>query len=363
MHNAGKGGYMALVEKGRGKYTFSEIQTQADSWEWVFKRIDEHAMDIKQAVSGTDEVVFTGCGSAFNISYAVAPFFQKYTGKTCRPVHSSDLMMNPDSFITGNKSTLIIGYSRSGNTTESVRALETGKYHGAETVAVVCFSKSSMAEKAHHSIVLEEAVEKSITTTRSLTSMVLAGNYLAGICAENDEICRDLKKLPVLARQKMNQFHDMGKSIGNDMTIKKFAFLGSGSYYGLAREAQLKVKEMVLLPADSYVSLDFQHGPMSNVDGHMLVTILASDAGRKYDIELAKNMKELGGKLLVICESSEEFDKYADYMLELNSGLGDGIRNILYMPVLQYMAYYRSIKEGNDPDNPKNLYYYVSLIT
>jgi len=355
---------MAQTDKRRGVHTFSEIQTQAESWEGVFKRLDRQTAELQEACAGKDEVIFTGCGSAFNVSYAVAPFFQKHTGKTCRVVHASDLMTNPDSFINGKKKTLVIGYSRSGNTTESVRALETAKKTGATTIAVVCFSESKMAVKAHRAIVLEEAFEKSVTTTRSLTSMVLAGNYLAGICEEKDALCRELKKLPALARQKMDQFHEIGEKIGNDLNIRKFAFLGNGSYYGLAREAQLKVKEMVLLPSDSYVSLDFQHGPMSNVDEHMLVTILVPDAGRKYDIELSKNMKAIGGKIFVICDrSSGEFDEYADYMLELNTGLGDGIRNILYMPVLQIMAYYRSLKEGFDPDNPKNLYYYVSLKT
>ncbi len=355
---------MEHTEKGRGAHTFMEIQSQADSWEGALKRLDRQAAELKGLYAGKDEVVFTGCGSAFNVSCAVAPFFQKYSGKTCRAVHASDIMINTGSFINRGKKTLVIGLSRSGNTTESVRALETAKKTGAATLAVVCISGSRMAADADRAIVLEEAVEKSVTTTRSLTSMVLAGNYLAGICAEKDDLCGELRKLPALARQKIKQFHDMGRKLGSDLSITKFSFLGSGSYYGLAREAQLKVKEMILLPSDSYVSLDFQHGPMSNVDGHMLVTIMVSDSGVKYDLELAKNMKALGGKLLVICDRlSEGFDGYADYMLELDSGLGDGIRNILYMPVLQFMAYYRSLADGLDPDNPKNLFYYVALKT
>ena len=128
------------------------------------------------------------------------------------------------------------------------------------------------------------------------------------------------------------------------------------------REAQLKIKEMVLLPSDSYISLDYQHGPMSNVDSGMLVTILVSDAGRDYDLSLAGKMKELGGSVLVICDKGgPEFSGKADYLVELGSGLGDGVRNILYMPVLQFMASYKSRAEGNDPDNPKNLFYFVKV--
>ncbi len=346
----------------RGKHTFAEIGSQADSWEGVFKRIEHNAASLKKLYSETDEILFTGCGSAYNISHAVAPFFQEHSGKSCRAVHASDLMINPGYFINRNRKNLIIGYSRSGNTTESVRALDTAKQAGARTIAVTCFEQSRMAQLADLSVTLKEASEKSVTTTRSLTSMVLSGYDIAATCTEAVQVRKNLKKLPALARRNMQLFQQTGKSIAENRHITKFAFLGSGTYFGLAREAQLKVKEMVILPSDAYVSLDFQHGPMSNVDQNMLVTIMVSDAGRHFELELAKNMKSLGGKIFIICDSDDSgFKKLSDYIIELKSGLDDGIRNVLYMPVLQYMAYYRSLLEGWDPDNPRNLYYFVEL--
>ena len=205
-------------------------------------------------------------------------------------------------------------------------------------------------------------MEKSVTTTRSLTAMILSGYYLAALCTDNQKVIQNLKTLPSIVRQKMDTFQQIGKKIAHDDQIKKYAFLGTGTYYGLAREAQLKVKEMVLQPCDSYISLDYQHGPMSNVDQNMLVTILVSDAGRDFDVELAKNMKALGGKILVLCDKNNgDFDNSADYLVELNTGLGDGLRDGLYMPALQFMAYYKSLRVGCDPDNPKNLTYHVEL--
>ena len=346
----------------KGIHTLSEIQTQADSWDGVMKRIDDNIDKLRMLCEDADEVLFTGCGSCFNISHAVSPYFQRITGKSCKAVHASDLMLNRNEFFNAGKKTLLIAYSRSGDTTESAEALRQAADAGASTIAIVCFKKSAMADSAHVALVLEEAAEKSVTTTRSLTSMVLAGNYLAAACAKQQPMLSAYRGLPSIAREKMDAFHHLGKNIAADPDIRKYAFLGHGSYYGLAREAQLKIKEMVLLPSDSYVSLDYQHGPMSNVDGNMLVTILASDSGRKYDRAVVKNMKALGGKLLVLCDHDRgDFSPNADYLLELNTDHGDGIRNILYMPVLQFMAYYKSLSEGQDPDNPKNLFYYVTL--
>ena len=348
--------------KSIGAHTLKEILSQADSWEGTISRMDERLAQLAAISDRADEVLFTGCGSAFNISHAVSPFFQRMTGKPCKAVHASDMMLNSDEYLNPKAKTLVIAYSRSGDTTESVEALRRAVEAGASTVAIVCFRKSAMVSLAQEAVILEEAVEKSVTTTRSLTSMVLAGNYLAAACGKHESILAAFKTLPDLARNKMDSFHETGREIASVSQIRKYAFLGHGSYYGLAREAQLKIKEMVLLPSDSYVSLDFQHGPMSNVDSGMLVTVMASDSGRRHDISVAKNMKALGGKILILCDQDRgEFSPEADFLIELKSDLGDGIRNILYMPTLQFMAYYKSLSEGHDPDNPKNLYYYVTL--
>ena len=130
----------------------------------------------------------------------------------------------------------------------------------------------------------------------------------------------------------------------------------------LERSYIRKIKEMVLLPSDSYVSLDFQHGPMSNVDTHMLVCILVSESGKHFDATLSRNMKKLGGTTLVLCDRDDGlFRNSADFLVELDVNLEDGVRDVLYMPTLQFMAYYKSLATGNDPDRPKNLSYFVEV--
>jgi fructoselysine-6-P-deglycase FrlB-like protein len=208
---------------------------------------------------------------------------------------------------------------------------------------------------------LAEAAEESVTTTRSLTSMVLAGQLLAALCSGDRGLVRTFSRLPELAEARMEEFEAFGRKVGGDREVIKYAFVGSGGLYGLAREAQLKVKEMVLLPSDSYVSLDFQHGPMSNVDGGMLVGLFVSEAGRGYDLMLARNMKALEGKVMVLTERAEGFEAHTDYLLELACGLPEGVRDVLFMPALQFMAHFASIALGQDPDRPHNLLYYVEV--
>lgn len=353
---------MASQDRSKGSNTLPEIQSQADAWEAVFRRVHDQLDRVRTHYLGADEIVFTGCGSAFNAAHSLAAQCQAITGKTSRAVHASQVVIHPNTILSKTRSALVVAYSRSGDTTETSLAVETAQKAGAATIAVVCFPQSRMARAADVAIVLEEAVEKSVVTTRSLTAMVLCGYYTAAACANEDRICQALTTLPDAARTRMARFQELGHTLAEDVGLSKFAFLGSGSYFGLAREAQLKIKEMTLLPSDSYVSLDYQHGPMSTVDEHMLLTIMVSDAGRSYDLQLSRNMKRLGGRILVLCDDTDDgMADYADHLIALKTGLGDGVRDILYMPVIQFLAYYRALQLGQNPDAPKNLSRFVTL--
>jgi glucosamine--fructose-6-phosphate aminotransferase (isomerizing) len=346
---------------GRGAFTLKEIRTQAAAWEGTIRRVRNDAGSLRTLVEQAEEIVFCGCGSGFNVSHAVAPHFQKLTGRTCRPVQASEVFLHPEMFLHPTRRALGVVISRSGRTTESVEALRALKSRGCATVAVTCAVDSPLAQEAAQALVLEEAAERSVTTTRSLTAMVLAGQLLAALCAGGGSLEDAYSALPQLAEARMGEFEDFGRAVADDREIDKYAFVGSGGLYGLAREAQLKVKEMVLLPSDSYVSLDYQHGPMSNVDGGMLVGLFVSEAGRGYDRALVRNLKRLGGKVMVLTERAAGFHRDADYLLELASGLAEGVRDILFMPALQFMAHAVSMARGQDPDRPHNLLYHVEV--
>jgi glucosamine--fructose-6-phosphate aminotransferase (isomerizing) len=156
----------------------------------------------------------------------------------------------------------------------------------------------------------------------------------------------------------MPDFEDLGQHICQWPGVERYAFVGNGPFYGVARESQLKVKEMTLLPVDAYPLFDFRHGPQSNVDERMLVTAFISDSARTGEIQFLKDMKAFGGLTWAICESADE-GLQADYILELNSGSSQFARPPLYLPAVQFMAYYRALLQGLNPDQPHQLSYWV----
>ena len=218
-----------------------------------------------------------------------------------------------------------------------------------------------MARASSEALVLEAANEASVTTTQSLTSMILCGQALSGIIAGNEGYLSQLGRLPELGRRVIERYHALARSIAQDESLVRMAFVGSAAGLGLARESQLKMKEMTLLPSDAYPILDFRHGPKSNVNEHMLVTVFATDRTGKIEHEFLAEMKGLRGRLLVVCDRADtETRAQADWVVEVESDLPDFVRDILYMPPIHFLAYYKSLALGLSPSTPPNLSYWVA---
>ena len=351
-----------MPEVERGRHTLSEIINQPAAWAQIINLVEAKTESLLRLVYGVHEVVFTGCGSALNASLALAPAFQHFTGIKSRAVPAAEIVFFPETVFTGNGDYLVVPISRSGQTTETVRACELVQGRGMTTLSITCCPESWLAQKATETLVLEPANEKSVVTTQSLTSMVLCGQMLAAIISDNTDYLVQLTSLPQMGYQVVEKYHDLGREIAGNEEIAKFAFVGNGPYWGLARECQLKVKEMALLPSDAYPLFDYRHGPKSNVDKNMLVTVLISDSARREEITFLEEMKRLDGHILAICDKADQETKeVADYLVEVDSGLPEFARDVLYIPPVHFMAYYKSLLRGQDPDDPANLTYWVKL--
>jgi glucosamine--fructose-6-phosphate aminotransferase (isomerizing) len=346
----------------KGVHTLSEILNQPAAWEETINQVEAKADRIKDLFEDVDQVIFTGCGSALNVSYAFAPTFQNFTGIKTGVAPAADISFFPDTVFSRDGNTLVVPISRSGSTTETTAACESARSRGVKTLSITCYPNSQLAHMATETCVLEAANEKSVTTTQSLTSMVLCGQVISAIVSNRPGYLEQLRSLPAIGPRIIERYHDLGRTIAANEAITKFAFVGNGPFYGLARECQLKIKEMVLLPSDSYPVLDFRHGPKSNVDEHMLITLLMSDSARQEEAIFLRDMKDLGGIILTLCDKADpDINGVTDYLVEIGSGLPEFVRDILYIPPVHFVAYYKSLWQGQDPDNPTNLTYWVAL--
>ncbi|MCY3832416.1 MAG: SIS domain-containing protein [Chloroflexi bacterium] len=340
-----------------GQHTFREIMSQPEIWSVALSAFAERrgAFAALWTDAAPDQVIVTGCGSTYYLALTAARLLRR-AGVDALACPASELLLCSDSICLPGRRTLMIAVSRSGTTTETVRAQEQFKARiGGSVVAVTCDSASPLALAADLAIAIDAAQERSVAQTRSFSSMALVIQQMAAHLAGEDLGAGSA--LPELCRHLLESYSDLARSLAEDAAIEKFFFLGSGALYGIACEAMLKMKEMSLSYSEAYHTLEFRHGPMSMAGEDSLVIGLISPLPAKQEIRVLREMGEMGARPLAIAQSSTglapEISLPADQL--------SGCSPILYLPVLQLLAYYRAIIKGCNPDRPQNLSAVISL--
>ncbi len=346
------------MKEAKGVHTYQEIWEQSVAWEATLVHILQQEEEIRRFFQeeGFREAIFTGCGSPYYLSWAAAAIFQALTGVRARALPASELLLFPDSSLLRKEPALLVAISRSGETTETLRAVRLFKegYRG-KVLAIGCYDESRLMTYASLGLTAKEAEERSVAQTRSFASMFLIAQLCAGIAAERPDYCSQLRALPAHGKRLIAEESSLIQRIGEDLNFHRFFFLGSGPNYGLACEAMLKMKEMSLSSAEAFHFLEFRHGPKSMVDEKTLVIGLLSDSASRYEVALLAEARGYGARTLVLAEEGENGELSADYLVPLRSGLTEMARGLLFMPLLQLLAYHRAMAKGLDPDRPRNL--------
>ncbi|MFJ7186049.1 SIS domain-containing protein [Lysinibacillus xylanilyticus] len=336
-------------------HTYNEIMKQAQQLD----KTKEIVQSLTFNEDAVDIVLFTGCGTSFYLAIAAARYYQSATGEVAVAVPASELFLHTDTHILSNKKYNIIGISRSGTTSEIIMALE--HLNGSEnirTMAVTCNGDTPMAEVANEVIALNDISEKSVVMTQSFSNMLYALQLYAAKISQRVELMNQLEKIPALVKTALGNGEQL-KQVTEDLTKKRFIFLGSGAYNGLAKEATLKLKEMTQTECESYSNLEFRHGPISIVDEATVVILFTQKETKDFDQALIKDIQKLGGFVGVIGIASADLE--ADLIIRLSEEIDDLNRLVEVVPYFQLLAYQRAIFKGYDPDKPRNLTQVVSL--
>lgn len=358
------------VEMDRSSHTYREIIEQPAAWPRALAEARAQWHGVRDALGSrldAPEIVFTGCGSSYYLSLAAAAQFRRKIARPVSVLASSELLLHSPVAFGAKRPYLLIAVSRSGETTEVIDALGFARsQHGAPVLAVSAYADKPLAMLGDARIVIEAGQEASVVMTKSYTSMLLALQTVAARLGGNPLdialVDSQLDRLPGLLARLLPKYGPLAEHVGALPDIEKRIFLGSGPYYGLALEANLKMKEMAIVTSEVYHTLEYRHGPISIVDKNTLVVCFISDAGYDYEVALLPELKALGARLFVVCErANETITKNADFLVELSSGLDESTRAVLYLPFAHLIAYSCAVSRGETPDNPRNLGQVVKL--
>ncbi len=341
----------------RGQHTIHEIMSQPQIWESALSAFvdSQGAFEALLNSEDFDRVLVTGCGSTHYLSMVGARLLRQ-SGMDATAYPASELLLYPESIYLKNQNYLLIAVSRSGTTTETVRAVEAFQAHQTgKIVTVTCDSNSPLAESADVVFAIDDAQEESVAQTRSYSSMAVVLQQIAGSLANLDLSVTD--SLPQTCQQLFDAHAELAQALGENEKIQKFFFLGSDALYGMACEAMLKMKEMSLSYSEAFHMMEFRHGPMSMVSEDSLVVGLISSESAGHDIKVLQEMQAMGATILAIGQGSSGFDHH----VALPENLPTWATPVLYLPILQLMGYHRSLFNGQNPDKPQNLTAVISL--
>ena len=340
-----------------GKHTYGEIMSQPEAWALALAVFWARQADLRRFLASIDfdQVIVTGCGSTYYLSLTAARLL-RMSGLDARACPASELLLYPDAIRSASARHLLLTVSRSGTTSETLRAQASFKaLTGAPALCVTCDSASPLAADADFVIAVDAAQEKSVAQTRSFSSMLLVVQLLAATIAGQDSSVAS--QLPDICQRLLDDNEELARSLARSGGLDKFFFLGSDALYGIACEAMLKMKEMSLSYSEAYHTLEFRHGPMSMAGADSLVIGLVTPGSAGHEALVLQEMAAFGASALAVSQTPG----LAGPQIALPQDLPAWCAPVLHLPALQLLAYHRALFTGCDPDNPRQLSAVISL--
>jgi len=349
---------------GSGVHSLAEILSQPECWHECFE--DLNSGGVLRLVAERFEAargwLFIGCGSSYYVALSAAVTTTALTRLPAQAVPASEILLYPDLVLAGRKQWVPVLISRSGRTSEVLRAAELLKSRNIPALAITCAPAQPLEKLATVVITLPHADEKSTVMTRSFSSMLLASQALASVLAGNTEFSDSLHKMPAEVAGLLQSLPATVRDFVNAHRFADYVCLGQGAFYGLACEYALKVTEMALSYAQSFHTLEFRHGPKSIVGPETLLVFLLSESGYQAECEVLEEMKGLGATTLVVVNHADNRARAAaDLLVELSLSAPEFGRLAPCLFAGQLLGLCSGLQKGLDPDLPRNLTRVVTL--
>ena len=357
-------------------FTFNEIHQQPAMWRKELKALLENQDAIsafmhKYLTPDTD-IVLTGAGTSAFIGDALQPIMRGMWHNV-RSVATTDIITHANYLLDPEKPLLLVSFARSGNSPESVGAVNLANKlcKNVAHVYITCNKNGKLAEESRQpsavsrqNILLlqlpEETDDKSLAMTSSFSTMLLTCLMLGHIDTLTDDI-EMIEKTAKNAEAVIAEYEDKLKEIAS-RPFERGVFLGSGALKGIAEECHLKLQELtdvaVVCKFDSF--LGFRHGPKAVVNSKSIVVYLMVDDEKvqRYERDLVKqvdaNNKPVAQIIVIAGKAPELPDVKADLVVKMPYGPkeNDFYGIVAYVLVGQLLGYYASLAHGLNPDAP-----------
>lgn len=365
---------ISKLEDCSGLNTAKEIIQQPDTWRESVKNLIKNKIEIKSFIDSflskkEFRIILTGAGTSAFAGEVCEPYLTSLLNKRVEAIATTDLVASPKSYFIKGMPTLLISFARSGNSPESVHAVNLASQlvDDLYQIVITCNENGKLAkntvndEKSLLLLMPPQTNDLGFAMTSSFTTMVL--NAMAVFNINNIEnFSSDVDKLSNSVNDFIENNIEKVTSLSNE-DFERIVYLGSSTSKGIARESALKVLELTAgkVNASYDTPLGFRHGPKSVVDDNTVSVIYISndEYTRKYDLDLAKEMlaHKKNDKVVIVGDNIEEdILNKADYVFNVEN-INYNVENKVLLPLQQIifgqmLSFLKSVNLGITPDNP-----------
>ena len=319
--------------------------------------------DAEEVFARTQQILILACGTSYH-SGLVAKYWLESVAKVPVSVEiASEYRYRESVPLPG---TLVITISQSGETADTLAALQHAKAMGLQDTLSICnVPESALIRQSRLRFLTRAGPEIGVASTKAFTTQLAALFVLTLVLAKQRgrlapereaELLAQLRHLPA-AMQSVLECETAVRHWANRFAPKEHAlFLGRGVHFPIAMEGALKLKEITYIHAEAYAAGELKHGPLALVDSQMPVVVVAPNDALIE--KLKSNLHEVrarGGELFVFADRDVEIepeDGISVINLDDHAGL---LSPILHVIPLQLLAYHAALARGTDVDKPRNL--------
>ncbi len=323
---------------------------------------NEFGQDADSIFSQVKSVKIAACGTSYHAGLIAAYWMEEIAKIPCHVEIASEYRYRK-SVVTDD--TLFVSISQSGETADTLAALQLAKQSGfLSTLAICNVGESSLTRESDLVFLTHAGPEIGVASTKAFTTQLVALFLMVIAIAKHNNLStedentfvKQLESLPGRVNQLLHHKEEI-ETMAKDFADKHHAlFLGRGSFLPIAMEGALKLKEISYIHAEAYAAGELKHGPLALVDDDMPVVAVAPNNNLLE--KLKSNLQEVkarGGKLYLFADKESDVESTEGvYVINLNV-VYDFMAPILHTIPLQLLAYYVAVIKGADIDQPRNL--------
>lgn len=310
-------------------------------------------------------IVFVGCGSAYHVCLSAKYVTERLAKICCSAEVASEWRYSHSSV---DSEALCVFISQSGETADTLAALERAKKSGARTLSIVNVPSSSLAVKSEYIIYTAAGAEIAVATTKAYTAQLLTVYLLAlKLAGSLDSITgSDYQRLLGFLRSTPNGISETLSAISPEAQkladelygVNHIYFIGRNTDYAAALEAALKLKEVSYIPCEAYPAGELKHGTISLIEkGTAVAALMGNGDVLTKTLSNIKEVKSRGARVIAVgCTDDLPCDIFTSEDRFLGTACPESVFSALYEGVaMQLLAYYVAKKRGCDIDMPRNL--------